>query len=393
LSLRILIANYEFPPVGGGASKVSYELAKKLVAKGHEVIVLTSRFGDLSRVEKRDGIVIHRVSSWRKGIHDSGLRGAFTYLFAALPVLRRILKTERVDVVHYFFGLPTGLLSLYSHGITRKPYIISLRGSDVPLYDRDSSKLMLLHGITRSLSHRIWRGASSVFAVSHGLRELAEESFPDVSVEVIHNGVDVIDGKSAIAGAREGSPLKLLCVSRLIPRKGISDLLEALARSEDLDYVLKVAGEGPSDAALVRLAAELGIADRVQFIGYKSAQELNHYYVEADAFVLPTRSDAFANVILEAMAAGLPVIATRVGGVGEAVLDGETGILVEPRRPDQLATAIALLANDRDLARRYGLAGQARVRRHFTWSEIADRYVEAYSQACEPSAESVLDAT
>jgi glycosyltransferase involved in cell wall biosynthesis len=143
--MRVLIANYEFPPVGGGASKVSYELAKKLVEKGHDVVVLTSRYGNLDRFEKRDGIMIHRVWSWRKGIHDSGLRGAFTYLISALPVLRRILKTEPIDVVHYFFGLPTGLLSVYSHGIAKKPYIISLRGSDVPLYDRDSSKLMMLH--------------------------------------------------------------------------------------------------------------------------------------------------------------------------------------------------------------------------------------------------------
>jgi UDP-N-acetylglucosamine:LPS N-acetylglucosamine transferase len=110
--MRVLIANYEFPPVGGGASKVSYELAKKLVDKGHHVVVLTSRFGNLPRLHKQDGIIIHRVWSWRKGIHDSGLRGAFTYLLAALPVLRRILKEEQIDVVHYFFGLPTGLLSL-----------------------------------------------------------------------------------------------------------------------------------------------------------------------------------------------------------------------------------------------------------------------------------------
>ena len=119
------------------------------------------------------------------------------------------------------------------------------------------------------------------------------------------------------------------------------------------------------------------------FVGYKSAEELTQYYVDADVLILPTRSDAFANVILEAMAAALPVIATRVGGVAEAVVDGETGILVEPRQPDQLAAAIQLLANDRILAEGYGRAGRERALKNFTWTDNADRYVEAYSQACE----------
>lgn len=381
--MRILIANYEFPPVGGGASKVSYELAKNLVNKGHEVVVLTSRFGNLERFEERDGIVIHRVRSWRKGIHDSGLRGAFTYLLAALPVMRRILKDERIDVVHYFFGLPTGMLSLYSHGIAKRPYIVSLRGSDVPLYDQDSNKLMTLHRMTRPLSHRIWRCASRVFAVSHGLRRLAEESFPDVSVGVIHNGVDIIDEATLGARGENNGRFRLVCVSRLIPRKGVADLLQALAGITTLEYKLTVVGEGPIDADLGRMADDLGVSDRVRFVGYKSAEELDQYYVDADAFVLPTRSEAFANVILEAMAAALPVIATRVGGVAEAVVDGKTGILVEPRQPDQLAAAIQRLAYDRLLARRYGLSGQERVLKQFTWAEIADRYIEAYSLASE----------
>jgi glycogen(starch) synthase len=391
--MHVLIANYEFPPVGGGASKVSYELAKKLVEKGHDVVVLTSRFGDLPRLEKKDGMVIHRVWSWRKGIHDSGLRGAFTYLLMALPVLRRILKKERIDIVHYFFGLPTGLLSLYSHGIAGRPYLVSLRGSDVPLYDRDSRKLMILHRVTRPISHQIWRRASSVFAVSYGLRKLARESFPDVPVGVIHNGVDVINAAVLDGRTQGNSRLRLVCVSRLIPRKGIADLLQALALIRNVECELTVVGEGPIVGELEGLAAELDISETVRFVGYKSAEEMKQYYIETDAFILPTRSDAFANVILEAMAAALPVIATDVGGVAEAVVDGETGIVVEPRRPDQLATAIQVLANDRALAEQYGRAGRERVRRFFTWAINSDRYIEAYSEACDTNAGRLYDAT
>jgi glycosyltransferase involved in cell wall biosynthesis len=179
----------------------------------------------------------------------------------------------------------------------------------------------------------------------------------------------------------------------LIPRKGIADLLQALALIRNVECELTVVGEGPIVGELERLAAELGISDRMRFVGYKSAEEVQQYYIETDAFILPTRSDAFANVILEAMAAALPVIATDVGGVAEAVVDGETGIVVEPRRPDQLATAIQLLADDRALLEYYGRSGRERVRKFFTWAINSDRYIEAYSEACDTKLGRVYDAT
>ncbi len=385
-ALKILIANYEFPPIGGGGSKVSFELAKMLVKLGHEVFVLTSRYGKAPAVETVEGIIVYRVWSWRIGVHDCGVRGALTYLLSALPRLRRILKTERIDVVHYFFGLPTGLLSLYSHSIKKTPYIVSLRGSDVPLYDLDSKKLLFLHRLTKPLSRKIWRDASQVFAVSGGLRELAEASFPDVDVGVIYNGIDVTEVAQARRQDAGDGRLRLICVSRLIPRKGINDLLNALASLSGLVFELTLIGSGPSETALRKLAEAYGIADNVKFLGYCTAGEVLAQYVKSDMLVFPTHSDAFANVILEAMSAGLPVIASRVGGIAEAVIDGETGILVNPERPDQLAAAIQKLANDDALRVEFGLAGQQRVLDMFTWDENAKRYVEAYADAAKPAA-------
>jgi glycogen(starch) synthase len=379
--LKILIANYEFPPIGGGASKVSFELARTLVKLGHEVTVLTSRYGDAPSIETVDGIIVHRVWSWRIGVHDSGVRGAFTYLLSALPRLRKILNSERIDVVHYFFGLPTGFLSLYSHSIKTIPYIISLRGSDVPLYDRDSRMLRFLHRLTRPLSHKVWRNASQVFAVSRGLGELANVSFPDVEVGVIYNGINFIKDPKASRMDNCESLIRLVCVSRLIPRKGISDLLDALASLPEIDFELSLIGEGPSEKALKKLADAHGIADKVNFIGYCTPQEVQRHNLESDIFVLPTHSDAFANVILEAMSAALPVIACAVGGVAEAVVDGKTGILVNPGNSNHLSTAIKTLANDEELRTKLGLAGQQRARSLFTWDENARRYAEAYADA------------
>lgn len=381
--MRILIANYEFPPIGGGASKVSYQLARTLVRQGHQVIVLTSRYGELPPYEVLDGIEVHRVRSRRCGMHDCGVFGALTFLLFALPELRRILNDNQVDVVHYFFGLPTGLLSLYSHGIRRIPYVISLRGSDVPLYDRDSRKLVFLHRLTRGLSHRIWSKAAAVFAVSKGLRQLAADSFPDVPIGVIYNGAAVVAREPR---AEDGErSLRLVCVARLIPRKGLHDLFDALATLAGVDWKLTVVGTGPSEESLRRYAETLSIAERIHFAGYCNRDQVRQHYLEADVFVLPTHSEAFANVILEAMAASLPVVASDVGGVAEAVTDGTTGILVPPRSPRLLAAAIRRLAEDATERTRLGSAGQRRIREYFSWDNIAKLYGSVYSEAVIPA--------
>jgi len=360
---------------------VSFELARKLVGQGHEVFVLTSRYGDAPSVETVDGIFVHRVWSWRIGVHDCGVRGALTYLMSALPRLRRILKDERIEVVHYFFGLPTGLLSLYSHSIKKIPYIVSLRGSDVPLYDCDSKTLRFLHWLTRSLSYKIWRDASQVVAVSGGLAKLASATFPDIDVGVIYNGIDINENTQVRRPSGHNGRLRLICVSRLIPRKGLNDLLDALATLPELDFELSLVGEGPSESELRILAQKHGIAGKTIFVGYCTREEVQAHYLNSDVFVLPTHSDAFANVILEAMSASLPVIACEVGGVAEAVVDRETGILVSPQQPDQLAAAIQKLADDEGLRAAFGQAGKRRVRDLFSWNENAMRYAQAYEDA------------
>src|SRR5688572_19025920 len=112
--LRLLIVNYEFPPVGGGASFACLGLARTLVARGNRVDVLTSRLQRQPRFEEIEGIRVHRVRSWRHGYHECGLRGAATFLFFAFLRLRRLIASERYNLVHYFFGLPSGVLSLYT---------------------------------------------------------------------------------------------------------------------------------------------------------------------------------------------------------------------------------------------------------------------------------------
>lgn len=373
--MKILLVNYEYPPIGGGGSKASHELAKRLASRGHRVDVLTSRYESLSKFETNDGVTVHRVFSWRKSIHDCGLRGAVSFLVLALPKLRSMIDDCDYDVSLFFFGFPSGALSLYPSFRRSIPYVVSLRGSDVPLYDLQSRRLRWLHGLLKPLTRSIWRNAAAVVAVSQSLSDLAHESFSDVPVTVIYNGVDTETGEVAKRdSATRAEAVYINCVARLIPRKGVSDLLDAVALLDNEQVRVNIVGEGPSLDGLRRRAAERGIAERVEFLGFLPRSRITELNATADLFVLPTRSDAFANVVLEAMSVALPVIATRVGGIPEAVEDGVTGLLVAPRNVPELSAAIGRLVSDADLRRSMGTAGQRKVRAEFDWDRNADAY-------------------
>lgn len=380
--MKILLVNYEYPPIGGGGSKASHELAKRLAGRGHRVDVLTSRYGALSKFEMIDGVAVHREFSWRKSIHDCGLRGAISFLLVALPRLRSMVNARSYDVSIFFFGFPSGALSLYPRLRRSIPYVVALRGSDVPLYDRQSRRLIWLHRLLMPLTRSIWRRASAVTAVSQSLSDLAQESFPDVPITVIHNGVDTeVCNVTAAATATGKAPVRINCVARLIPRKGVSDLLDAVAMLGNEQIHINVVGEGPSLEDLRKRASDSGIADRVEFHGFLPRSRITDLNATADIFVLPTRSEAFANVVLEAMSVALPVIATRVGGIPEAVKDGVTGLLVAPRNVSELSAAIERLVEDIDLRRSMGLAGQRRVRNEFGWERNADAYEDLLKTA------------
>lgn len=373
--MKILLINYEYPPIGGGGSKASHELAKRLAGRGHRVDVLTSRYESLSKFEVIDGVAVHREFSWRKSIHDCGLRGAISFLLVALPRLRSMINAHSYDVSIFFFGFPSGALSLYPRLRRSIPYVVALRGSDVPLYDRQSRRLIWLHRLLMPLTRSIWRQAYAVTAVSQSLSDLARESFPDVPITVIHNGVDTeVCDVTAAGTATRNKPVRINCVARLIPRKGVSDLLDAVAMLGNEQIHVNVVGEGPSLDDLRKRASDKGIADRVKFHGFLPRPSITKLNASADIFVLPTRSDAFANVVLEAMSVAMPVIATRVGGIPEAVEDGVTGLLVPPANVSDLSAAIERLVSDVDLRRSMGMAGQKRVRTDFDWDHNADAY-------------------
>ena len=189
------------------------------------------------------------------------------------------------------------------------------------------------------------------------------------------------EARAVVAGLRGEGPL-LLTVARLEPRKGIDAVIRALpmlaARHPGLRYA--VAGEGADRARLVGLAREMGVAERVHFLGRVDDSTRAALYAGADLFAMPTRREGasvegYGLVYLEAAWYGLPALAGRDGGSAEAVLDGETGLVCDGADPAAVAEALARLLGDEDLRRRLGAAGAVRVRRDLNWEAVLPRYL------------------
>lgn len=374
--MEILIINSEYPPLGGGASHASENIASTLVQKGHSVRVITAWHPSLQKDEERDGVSIHRVFTRRKNIDRSGAFEQAFFMISGLAAALRTASRKRPDVVLAFFGIPGGAVALGLKLFTRIPYIVSLRGGDVPgfrPYD-----FAVYHKIMGPLIHLVWRHASVVVANSQGLKDIATRFDASNPIEVIPNG---INSARFYPTERERAPARLLFVGRLVYQKGGDVLIDALANIKSLDWELTIVGDGPRKQDWVNQAARLGISERLHFPGWLDKSDLLEQYQKANIFVLPSRHEGMPNVVLEAMGCGLPVIATRIAGSEDLVLDGTTGYLIEPDDPQELSEALVRLIAHKEDIQRMGEASRTRVIESFSWDSVTERYLTLLSRA------------
>jgi glycosyltransferase involved in cell wall biosynthesis len=220
-------------------------------------------------------------------------------------------------------------------------------------------------------------------------RELVAMGTPRAAIDIVPSGVDVdlFRPDGPVAPLPRVARHRLLVVGRLVERKGVADAVAAMRRLPDTELVVAggpAAGDlhrDPEAARLTKLAAELGVADRVRLIGRVGHDELPGLLRSADAVVCLPWYEPFGIVPLEAMACGVPVVGSAVGGLLDTVIDGVTGVLLPARDPDAAADAIAGLLASADLRRSMGRAGAERVRAHYSWDRVAASVERSYLRA------------
>ena len=274
--------------------------------------------------------------------------------------------------------------------------IVAARLARVPAIVHGEHGTLQLRGYQKRLQRLAWGRADRVLSVSSLLaaRMARETGFPVERIHTIRNGVDLsrfgthsrADARAALGIAPEA--LVIGTAGRLVPVKDHATLLEAVAQlPPHLGATLLMAGDGPLRPQLEAAVTRLGIHDRVRMLGH--CPDIEKVLAALDVFVLSSVSEGLSNTILEAMAGGLPVVATRVGGTEELVVEGETGLLVASQSPAAMAGALAALLQDRDRRRAMGRAGRLRAQSEFDLRSVIRRYAQMYldtvGRASEPS--------
>jgi glycosyltransferase involved in cell wall biosynthesis len=376
--MNILLVNYEYPPIGGGAATATAAIAEHLTSLGHAVTVLTSRFHDLKGSIREGDVQVVRCSAIRKRPDRSGILEMFSYLVSAGLMLGSVIRKHRIEASIVFFSFPCGPLGLWGLKRGNVPYVISLRGGDVP---GNEAALAPLHRMLTPLRRLIFRKSVAVVANSPGLKEMSERA-DSCPVQVIPNGVDAdFFCPSENRAETAHHPFAFLFVGRFQMQKNLFYLIDhvaSLKRSGVGAFVLHLVGDGPQHDELRNHSIKRGIDDCLIWHGWMDKGSLREIYRNADCFVNPSLYEGMPNVVLEAIACGLPVIASRVLGNDAVVRHGETGWLFDLNEPDAFLTALRKMMEDPGQARRMGQKGRAWVLDDFSWRRVAQTYADLF---------------
>lgn len=353
--IQVAVFMTRFQP--GGTERQMIELIRRLDPQRFRVHVACFH---------RDGAWLPRVADRAAAVVEFPIRSfARPATAAQLIAFARWCRRERIAVVQTcdlyanIFGLPGAALAAV-------PVRLGSRREINP--DKSAAQIWL--------QRQAYRCATKVVANSQAAqRALEQEGLAPESIAVIPNGVDLpsFAERSASRAVRT-----VVTVANLRPEKSHETLLASAATliREYPDLRFRIVGDGPRRAALERLARARGLEAHVEFLGHR--EDVPALLHQADAFVLPSRSEAFPNGVVEAMAAGLPVVASAVGGLLELVEDGRTGLLVAPGDPDQLTAALRRLVQQPALAAALGSAARETVRRRYAFERMVAAFEDLY---------------
>ena len=369
--MRLLITE-DFPPKEGGLQTWAYELARNLHHLSGAMMVLARRATSENRAfDRRQSFPV-----WRMGGRDWN---SYRDLYVAY-YLGKFLLTRGIKPIVYATHWKVGLVPAMLAPLVGLKVIIGAHGMEV-LKEKKPSRQRLI----RLAFSRAHRG----LAVSEYTRQaLVRLGVPEEKVAVIPNGVDVDlfrpRQRSASLVQRYNLQGKkvILTLARLVTRKGQDEVIRALPRVLEKipSAVYLMVGQGPDKSRLMDLVSSLGLSNRVIFVGYVPDEQLLDHYSLADVYIMASREisaggdvEGFGITFLEAGACGLPVIGGRSGGVPDAILEGQTGLLVDPEDSRDIAGALIQILSHDDLARRMGERGRQRVVQAYQWRHMAER--------------------
>ncbi len=380
---KICLVTHFFPPHIGGIEKVADEQCRRLVKLGYQVSVLTSKTSKQNE-PRAEGFRLFSYS-----ILNLAERVGVPYPIPSLKAYQKFLKVIRTcDIVHaHGHAYMSSYLACKVAEKYKKPFILTQHNTFI---DYQSWLNMVEHVNDWTVGRLVLKGANRVITVSGKTMEYVLKLGADFSkASVMYNGVDTTFFHPMNRKENRGklglpkNKTVVLTIRRLVYKNGLDTFIESaslLARDYP-NLLFIVIGKGPNRTLIERRVRELGIGGNVRLAGFVPEEFLPLYYNAADYFIIPSSSgEGLPLVLLEAMACGLPVIATKVGGTPEIIEDMKNGVLVPPREPRDLADAISRFLSDKELGVAIGEEARKTVEDRFTWEENVRQLRNVYDE-------------
>ena len=378
--MRILMLNSEFPPYGGGVATDTLNLLMRLASDETVDIDLITSGKNSETQQFSRGIRIYSVAAKADESPSFKKRELLRYAWLATSLALKLHAENPYDLCFAWNTVPAGwvAMKLRQAGL---PYAVRISGSEIPGHMRRFSHLFV---VLRPVIKRVWRNASAVVVKCAYEQRKILELEPRATVLLIHNGVDV-DAFRPREERRAEEALRVLCVGRLIEHKGQHDLLEAIASvaRTGRNIRLTLVGEGKEKVKLQTLARTLGIEHLVDFRGQRGRTDMPGLYADADVFALPSYQEAMNLSIMEAMAAGLPILTTKTGGTEELIVEGRNGHTFEWGDVPRLSELLTRMADDPTVITAMGEESHRHIA-SFTLEKAVESYLKTFADVATP---------
>jgi len=390
--MKILQVYHIYPAIFGGVSRVVYDISRELCKKGHEISVLTTDFHyahiNAIKTENSREVEVYRIPTILKNFRTINIPLPHPYFIHLVKS-----KIKSFDVIHFHGHRSLQKVAVYYYAEKNGvPYVLQAHGS-LPRIG-SWKKLKWFYDVL--FGYRLLKDASKVIALSEvEAGQYRSMGVPEEKIAIIPNGIDLseyaeLPPKGAFKkkfGIPEDKKI-ILYLGRIHKIKGIDFLVRAYAHLKNemhfKDAVLVIAG--PDDGYLGEvksLVQGLDVSNSVLFTGPLYGRDKISAYVDSEVYVLPSRYEAFPMSVLEAYACGKPVIASKVGGVMDLVIEGVTGLLFEPGDVTQLAKSIFLLLDNHEKAEDMGMKGKQFVKENFSIEKVVEKLEKVYEEVVE----------
>jgi glycosyltransferase involved in cell wall biosynthesis len=381
--MKICLLTKSFPPRTGGGETYAYELSNALGERGHNIDVYTQQIPKKhNKLEEiNDNVTLHRITKSRKYLVV--LETIYYSVFA-----RKNIDFSQYDIIHGTL-MPASTVALtLKRGLPDVPIVVTSHGTSIGEFKSHLAKTpadyllkYVFHPTNVFFDYITGHCMDHIIAISdHAYDQLTKKyRFNSEKTSLIPHGVDTskFHPEVEISPEINSNKLSILYVGRLAPRKGLDLAFKSIAELKEIDIEFIIAGEGRHKQRLKKLAQNLGILDRIQFLGYVSEKKLPSLYATADIFLLPSRYEGYGLVLLESMACGTPAIAADVGGIPTVIDHKQNGLLVQ-RKKDCMKSNIKQLCSDNHYLRQLGKNGRKKALR-LDWMQIGKQVEKLYN--------------